>query len=277
MEKISKKLAISLIFVLAFALTASLAIAKKGDNIGGGNKSEKTSQSKGKSLKEFKNFEKASKANSNAAIHKKKTAEVSDNLEEVAEEEKKSEEDVTEEVSSSNSMTTEEVSDDVEEVADEVEKTNDDTVEAIEKVESRNKFKKLLIGSDYKNLGQLRSSLVHNRNQIRKLTKLSGKVQNEESESTIEEQLVTLMQERERIKAVIQENESGFSILGWIVKFLSGYSEDSINEEEEQQLEEEVLDTLEEESDENEGTEGTEEDEENNENESDVEDEAVVE
>ena len=87
------------------------------------------------------------------------------------------------------------------------------------------------MGDDYKNLGALRSYLAHNRNQIRKLVKVSEGLQGEESGEVVSEQLTTLMQERERIKTIIEENESTFSILGWITKFLSGYVDAPIDDD----------------------------------------------
>jgi len=167
-------------------------------------------------------FEKSDKANrnapksfiTNAGLYEESVDEVVDVLQEVAEEE--------EEVGN------EEVSDELEEIIEEEEEVKDDVVEAIEEVESRNKFKTFLIGSDYRNLGALRSSLVHDRNQIRKLTKTAEKVGGEGSSAAIEEQMAVLLQERERIKDVIVENEEGFSILGWVFRFLSGYPNEPI-------------------------------------------------
>lgn len=152
----------------------------------------------------------------NAGLYEESVEGVVDNLQEVAEEE--------------GEAGNEEVSDELEEIIEEEEETKDDVVEAIEEIESRNKFKTFLIGSDYKNLGALRSSLVHNRNQIRKLTRTAEKVGTEEALLAIEEQLTVLTQERERIKVVIEENEEGFSVLGWVFRFLSGYPSEPIDD-----------------------------------------------
>jgi len=60
----------------------------------------------------------------------------------------------------------------------------------------------------------------------------------------LEQQLRVLVQERQRIRAVIQENEGGFSILGWVFKLLYGYSEELIDEEAEEELLEEVTEVI---------------------------------
>lgn len=137
-----------------------------------------------------------------------------------------------------------EVSDEIEEVAVEENEEADDAAEAIGKVESRNRFQTLLMGSDYKNLGELRSQLVRNRNSIRKLVKnANGTVANGSGES-VEEQLQTMYQERERIKAVIEENESDFSLFGWVSRFLTGYEMTPIGGAEEEELLDEVEDII---------------------------------
>lgn len=135
----------------------------------------------------------------------------------------------------------EEVSEELGEVAeDEIEGT-EEVGDAIEEIETRGKWQTLLVGSDYKNLGQLRSQLVRNRNSIRKITKNMNSTTTQGSTEALEEQLQTMVQERERIKEVIETNESEFSLLGWVVKLFTGYEETSIDEDpEEMELIEEV-------------------------------------
>lgn len=183
----------------------------------------------------LKGYEKATKEDKkppsiNATLFKKNMVEAIEELDEVA--------------VSENSEGNVEVGEELQEIAETEEEVVEDVVEVIEEIEGENKFKVLLIGTDYKNLGKLRSNLVHNRNQIRKLTKTTEKVQSEESNLAIQEQLIVLTQERERIKDVIEENESQFSVLGWIRKFLSGYVSEPLDTEAEEELLEEVVNVL---------------------------------
>lgn len=252
------------IFTIAVFAT-SIAFAKK-DN---GNSSSK---SKSEKVKELKDFEKPTNEKTNAAIHKEKIDEVSTELTETAENEKNKGQQKKEtnreekkignpnvgEQENNKIRTSEGIVEELEDVAEEIEETEDDTIEAIEEVEKQNGFKKFFVGTDYKNLGQLRSSLVHNRNQIRKLTQLSAGVTDEEAKVAIQEQLTTLMQERERIKTVISDNEGGFSLLGWVFRFMNGYPKDSIDEQEETELENEVVEVLNEEVENTDETETTE-------------------
>lgn len=166
----------------------------------------------------------------NAALFKKNIVEVIEELDEIA--------------VSENTEGNVEVAEELEEIAETEEEMVEDVAEIIEEIEEESKLKTFLIGADYKNLGSLRSSLVHNRNQIRKLTKTTAKIQSEENSLAVQEQLIVLTQERERIKDVIEENESQFSILGWIRKFLSGYVSEPLDTEAEEELLEEVVDVL---------------------------------
>jgi hypothetical protein len=93
---------------------------------------------------------------------------------------------------------------------------------AINEIESRSAWKNLL-SPDYKNLGQLRSVLSHNTNSIRKLTTAVETDTLLTSGTEVNAQLDVLLQERERIINVIKDNESRFSLLGWINKLLTGY------------------------------------------------------
>lgn len=231
-----KKTKVTYLFVivlaLAFSFASLVAIAKNSGSSKGGN-SKKSSESKGKSKSvNLKNFEKADKAKgtTNAQIHKEKSEEVTTTLDEVANDEE----------ATGNT----EVSDQIGEVADEQEQIQEETADAIEEVEGRGKIKTFLVGTDYKNLGQLRSNLVHNRNEIRKLTQTMAQAQTPESQTLIEGQLATLMQERERIKTVITDNEESFSLFGWVSRFLANYEQTPINEEEETQLTEEVEEAI---------------------------------
>ncbi len=247
-----KKILMSSVAIVAVSfLVGSLAFAKKES----ADANDNSSKSKSEKVKELKNFEKPTKEKTNASIHKEKTDEVSSGLLDVAEVEKnkgqQNREEKTNEKKINNpdvgaqeqvkEKTRDEIATELEDVASQTEEVQDETIDAIEEIEDRSGFKKFLVGTDYKNLGQLRSSLVQNRNQIRKLTGLSGDITDEDAKLATQEQLTILMQERERIKTVISENEGGFSLFGWVSRFMNNYPKVSIDDEEETQLIDEVV------------------------------------
>lgn len=116
-----------------------------------------------------------------------------------------------------------EVSDELSEAAEDLEDVAEDVAEKVEELENRPAWKKALLGPDYKNLGELRSSLVHTDNGIRKVTKNMTRVEGADSDEALQQQLGELNQERERVVSFIQEQEDSFSLFGWLMKIVSGY------------------------------------------------------
>ena len=92
------------------------------------------------------------------------------------------------------------------------------TITAMEQVQSRSKIKTFLFGSDYKNLGALRSEMVQTRNRIRQLTELMNKAEGEETKQQLQEQIQLFEQEQAKINQFIAENESKISLFGWLAK-----------------------------------------------------------
>ncbi|HBI16734.1 MAG TPA: hypothetical protein DDY52_01050, partial [Candidatus Moranbacteria bacterium] len=165
------------LFVISFFLLAgfaSMAAIAKNDNDKNGsdksNKAGKTSQSEeagGDKVINLKDYKKAdvTKGETNAKVHKEKTTEVIENLEKIQ---------VQKEIVEAEDATRVEVKNkakkQIAEVMVEQESSQEEVSTAIEEVENNGNLRKFIFGPDYKNLGQLRSELVQNRNQIRKLT-----------------------------------------------------------------------------------------------------------
>lgn len=101
--------------------------------------------------------------------------------------------------------------------------SNATTTAAIAKVENsnKNKIKTFLFGSDYKNLGVLRSQLVQTQNQISQLTRLKETAKYAASTTEIEAQIATLQQEQAKIENFIKTQENKFSLFGWLVKLFN--------------------------------------------------------
>jgi len=95
------------------------------------------------------------------------------------------------------------------------------TIQAMEKVQTRNKVKTFLVGTDYKNLGALRSETVQTRNRLEQLNRLMENVQNEGDKTELQNQIQTLEQEQTRIESFIKAQEGKFSLFGWLVKLFN--------------------------------------------------------
>jgi len=116
-----------------------------------------------------------------------------------------------------------EVSEQLEQTALVIEQDQQEVEETVDELEKRSKWQTLLFGTDFKNLGALRSQLVRNRNTIRKLMKSLDTLESSESEGLVQAQIYDLEASQLEIKEIIEKNESQFSILGWVFRFLSGY------------------------------------------------------
>lgn len=248
------------LFVMALFLVAGfasmVAVAKndnatsngaKGEKTEKSTKTEKSSQGETKKVtkEDLKNYKKAdeAKGETNAKVHKEKTTEVIENLEQVTTE---TEEIVTAPAAQVDVEKKKKAKKQIEEVTAEQGANQEQIAEAIDEVESEGAVKKFVFGPDYKNLGQLRSELVQNRNQIRKLTQSIGTLSMSGGDTAaLQTQLATLTQERERIKSIITTNQDTFSLLGWVSRFLNNYEETPINETEEEELTNEVVEAIE--------------------------------
>jgi len=95
------------------------------------------------------------------------------------------------------------------------------TTQAIEEVEKRNKIKTFLFGSDYKNLGVLRSEMVHTRNRLDQLNRLMTNTQNATDTAETQSQIQILEQEQTKIENFIKAQEGKFSLFGWLLKLFN--------------------------------------------------------
>jgi hemerythrin superfamily protein len=95
------------------------------------------------------------------------------------------------------------------------------TARAIEKVEKRSKIRTFLFGSDYKNLGALRSEIVKTRNRIDQLNRILENIQNASSTADLQGQIQTLEQEQTKLEDFVKENENKISLFGWLVRLFN--------------------------------------------------------
>lgn len=95
------------------------------------------------------------------------------------------------------------------------------TIAVMEKVQTRSEIKTFLIGSDYKNLGALRSEVVQTRNRLEQLNRLMENAEDQADKIEIQNQSQVLEQEQTRIENFIKAQESKFSLFGWLIKLFN--------------------------------------------------------
>lgn len=104
-------------------------------------------------------------------------------------------------------------------VAKEQNDNKDKTSRAINDVKSRNAFIIFLIGADFKNLGELRSSIVTTDNHINRLNDIKSKASSTpEIQTALDVEIKALIQEKDRLTNIVAQNEKRGSLFGWLVK-----------------------------------------------------------
>ncbi len=103
-------------------------------------------------------------------------------------------------------------------IAEQQNDSKDTVADEIDKVKDRSEFKTFLIGTDYKNIGKLRSEMVTGGNQIDQLKTLLDKTTDAADKATLQSQIDALTLEQQKINDFIKVNESKINLLGWLVK-----------------------------------------------------------
>ncbi|MFA5022503.1 MAG: hypothetical protein WC508_05500 [Patescibacteria group bacterium] len=109
----------------------------------------------------------------------------------------------------------------IRQIAQEQNTTTERMVTKIEKIETRGKLKTFLIGTDYKNIGALRSELVTTANHIDRLEKALERTDSEEIKTELNAQITALKEAQIKVESFIKTNENKFSLLGWLVKLFN--------------------------------------------------------
>lgn len=108
--------------------------------------------------------------------------------------------------------------DEVRTIAQEQANSSEKVSEAAENVARREWITTFLIGSDYKNLGMIRSELSTTENRIERLTREMERMASSTEKTAILSEIQTLRDEQSEIEAFVEENENKFSIFGWAVR-----------------------------------------------------------
>lgn len=103
-------------------------------------------------------------------------------------------------------------------VAREQASSSDKIVEAINTIEKRSNFKTFLIGTDYKNIGKIRSEIAQTKNRIDELNRDLSKLATSTDKTAIENEIKSLEASQTKVEDFMKKNESRFSLLGWFVK-----------------------------------------------------------
>jgi len=113
------------------------------------------------------------------------------------------------------------IGEEISQVAQEQSATEDAIATDIEKVENRGKWRTFFFGTDYKSVGALRSAMVTTANHIERLTKAMERTDDQAVKDELQSQITALEATKTSVESFITENESKFSLLGWLVRFFN--------------------------------------------------------
>lgn len=109
----------------------------------------------------------------------------------------------------------------VREIAREQSSSSDKVSNVIDAVNNRSALKTFLIGTDYKNLGALRSAIASTTNNLNQLGRELDKLATTSDKTLVMDEIKTLETEQAKLNDFIKNNENKFSLFGWFVKLFS--------------------------------------------------------
>jgi predicted small metal-binding protein len=113
------------------------------------------------------------------------------------------------------------VGEQIREIAKEQHVLDESVTDAIDKVKSRSKIKTLLLGTDYKNIGKIRSESVKTDQRIVKLETLVNQAATSEIKDTLNKEIQAIKDEQLKLDNFIKMNEQTFSLFGWLAKMFA--------------------------------------------------------
>ncbi|MFA7253101.1 MAG: hypothetical protein WC107_00935 [Patescibacteria group bacterium] len=111
----------------------------------------------------------------------------------------------------------------VREIAQVQVKNQDKVNQAIDKAETRTKFAKFFIGSNYKELKTAKEAMKENQSKARELKELMAQADNDADKLTIANQIMTLQEENLALRDQIEQSDDSFSLFGWLSRLINKY------------------------------------------------------
>ena len=108
----------------------------------------------------------------------------------------------------------------VKEIANEQQMLHNSIAEKMDRVAGKSQWSVFLFGSDYRSLGELRSSLVTSENGLDRLSVARDRA-HPTLQDTIDAQIKALEAENAHAREFLDTHESTFSLFGWLAKYFA--------------------------------------------------------
>lgn len=92
------------------------------------------------------------------------------------------------------------------------------TAEALAKVEKRSSLKSFLFGTDWKNIGTLRSEIAKGESDAQRLQTAIDQATDASVKADLQAQLVVMQAAQAKVKAFVDAHARSFSLFGWVTK-----------------------------------------------------------
>jgi hypothetical protein len=113
------------------------------------------------------------------------------------------------------------IGDQVREIASAQHENDDDVAQALDEVQNRGKFKTFLFGSDYKNIGKIRSESAQTAQRITQLEKIAADTTDQSTKDALTQQVQSIKDEQQKLDTFVTEHEHVFSLFGWFTKLFA--------------------------------------------------------
>lgn len=114
-----------------------------------------------------------------------------------------------------------EIGDDIRFVANEQASTSEKVKRDMDEINGESSLKRFFFGTNFKNTGELRSTIVTTQNHIDKLKKAEDRTTNTSVKADLSAQIIELQKVASSTQGFIDDNENKFSLLGWFVRLFS--------------------------------------------------------
>jgi len=93
--------------------------------------------------------------------------------------------------------------------------------DALQTAQARNGFTRFLLGPNYKQLKTVEEKLANHTQNLAELKELRNQIQLVADKTTLDEQIAAMEEITAELENEILENEQGFSLFGWLSRFLA--------------------------------------------------------
>lgn len=109
-------------------------------------------------------------------------------------------------------------------VAQEMNLNQDQANMAVDQADTRTSFAKFFIGPNYTQLTQVKQVIAQNQLMIQQLNRIRAQISNAGENTELANQIKVLESENTALQEELNQLESGFSLFGWLVRWIKGYT-----------------------------------------------------